>query len=294
MKALIEWLIKMERISSDIYNKAADILKEDKELAPFLNHLAKDEEWHAQVMSTALEVLPGETHPPSIIELDSANKAKLEAPFLETAKNISKGALTIDAVLDCIVTTEFTEYNELFLYVVNSLKESSREFTYVASKMEHHKKSIEHYFESLPDSKKYLSQIRRLPRVWVTTILVVEDYEPISTLLTHILSTEGTVETTKSGNIGLKKIAEKYYDIIVANMTTPEMSGIEFYKRAVQHDPLVIDRFMFLMNTPMKGDYDFVKKHNIDYIEKPFSVNHIRKAVYEILSRLPQKNYLKM
>jgi CheY-like chemotaxis protein len=294
MKALMEWFICMERMSGDIYKKAAEIFREDKVLAPYLAHLAKDEEWHAQVMSKALEALSDEAASASIIELDNADKTKLEAPIHEMKKNITQGALSKDDLLDCIVTTEFSEYNHLFLYVINSLKESNQEIAFAASKMEHHKQSIERYFESLPNGRKYISRIRNLPKVWDTTILVVEDFAPIRTLLADILSTEGNMETTESGNKGLEKITKKFYDLIVTNMTTPEMSGIEFYKQAVRHDPLVVDRFLFLMNTSMKDHYAFVKEHAIDYIEKPFSVDHIRKVVSDILTRLPQKSHLRI
>jgi CheY-like chemotaxis protein len=294
MKELILWLAKMEQMSSKVYRSAADIFKEDKELGPLLNQLARDEEWHYHMMRRAMEAFTEEKRqPPILSNWISLHKAKLEAPFLEMAIKISIGTLTRDAVLDYMVASEFSEYNLIFLYVINSLKYSSQEFAYAASKMENHKKSIQHFFESSPDYQNYLRQISALPRVWNTSLLVVEDYEPIRTLLADILEKEGTVETTTSGNMGLKKVTMKFYDLILTDMTTPTMSAIQFYKQAVQRNPLIAERFMFLLNAPTEEEVNFIKNNNIDYIEKPFSVEQIQNTVHEILIRQTQKRKLR-
>jgi CheY-like chemotaxis protein len=294
MQGLIEWLARTEHMQSRIYRSAAEIFKDDAELGPLLNQLAEDEELHFQMMNRALDVLSGEMpQPPMLSDWISINKTKLEAPVLETADKITKGILRREDLLDYLVAGEFSEYNLIFLYVINSLKYNNREFASLASQMEYHKKSIEHYFKSLPDNQNYVRQISALPRVWTTSILVVEDYEPMRILLADILEAEGTVETTASGNMGLRKAANTFYDIILTDMTSPAQGGIQFYKQAIHLNPFIAGRFMFLLNTPTRKEVDFVRNNNLAYLEKPFSIEEIRKAIHEILAKPPQKRMLR-
>jgi CheY-like chemotaxis protein len=293
MKEIVEWLIGMEHLSSEIYNDASGLFKEDKAFAELLNHLAEDEAWHFHVMASAAEFLQSEAQRPSdIIALGSAAKARMESPFRENREKIYSGTLTKDSMLDCIATTEFSEWNDYFLYVVNILKEKRREFAYVASKIEQHKKLIERYFEKLPNSRIYLDKIRRLPKVWNTRILIAEDYAPIRELLSELLASEGAVETAENGQRGLKKAAEQYYDIILTDTILPDTDGIEFYRQAVLRAPRLAERFLFLTDFNADEQIDFAKKNNIRYLTKPFLLDEIREAVHGLLTKTPVKSPL--
>ena len=290
MKEIIEWLIGMEHLSGEIYNDASGLFKEDKTFAELLNHLAEDEAWHFHVMASAAEFLQSEAQrPPDIIALDSAAKSRIENPFHENRERIASGTLTKDSMLDCIAATEFSEWNDYFLYVVNILKEKRREFAYVASKIEQHKKLIERYFEKLPNSRQYLDKIQRLPKVWNTRILIAEDYAPIRELLSELLAPDGAVETAENGQNGLKKAAAQYYDVILADSSMPEMNGIEFYQQAVLHAPLIADRFLFLTDFNDDEHIDFAKKNNIRYLTKPFILDDLREVVHGLLAKTPVK-----
>lgn len=290
MKEIIEWLIGMEHLSGEVYNEAAGLFKEDRQFAELLKHLAEDEAWHFHVMASAAEIIHSEIPRPSAIILSSATKTRLEEPFHETRKMISSGSLTKESLLDCIVTTEFSEWNDMFLYVVNTLKEKRREFTYVASKLEQHKKLFERYFEKLSNNSRYLDKIRHLPKVWDMSALIVEDYAPIRELLSELLAVDGAVETAENGQKGLKKAAEKYYDVILAASIMPEMSGIEFFRQAVLHDPVIAERFLFLTDFNDDENIDFLKKNDIRYLTKPFSLDELREAVHGLLAKTPVKS----
>jgi len=293
VKDIIEWLTGMEHLSGGIYNEAAGLFKEDKEFTELLNHLAEDEAWHFHVMASAAELLQSEAQrPPDIIALDSAAKARVESPFHENRKKISSGTLTRDSMLDCIASTEFSEWNDYFLYVVNTLKEKRREFAYVASKIEQHKKLIERYFEKLSNNRHYLDKIRHLPKVWDMSALIVEDYVPMRELLSELLAPDGAVETAENGQKGLKKAAEKYYDVILADSIMPEMNGIEFFRQAVLHAPRIAERFLFLTDFNDEEHIDFAKKNNIRYLTKPFLLDELREAVHGLLTKTPVKSRL--
>ncbi len=294
MKNLVEWLSHIEKMSASIYKEAAVIFKEDKDFSQVLHHLAEDETWHFHVMERAAKFLQGNTELHADVALDADMKASVEVPLLENRKKIAVGALTKESLLKCIVSTEFSEWNEIFLYVVDTLKNKNRRFEYIASKIEHHKKFIEQYLETQPDSYAYLDKIRRLPEVWKIKILIVEDYEPLRDLLSVHLSKKGAVEKAANGKQGLLKVLEQYYDVIISDSVMPVMSGIEFYKQAVLHDPLIAERFVLIMDSPVPEDIVYVSENNVRYVRKPFTLYNISEAVREILTRTHPKDIATM
>jgi CheY-like chemotaxis protein len=272
-------------MSGEIYKDAEIFFKHDPEFTRLLNHLAEDEAWHFHIMGSASDFYKNAPQLPACIILDDALMTRLEAPFRENRKMISAGTLTRDAMLDCIVRTEFSEWNDIFLYVVNTLKGKRREFVYVASKLEQHKKYIERYLETLPLGSVFLDRIRRVPTVWNIRILVVEDYEPIRELVADLLSTEGIVETAENGEEGLKKATLQYYDLILSDNYMNVMSGIEFFKQIALRDPRVAERFLFLVDDIKPDHLDFIAKHNIRYLMKPFPVDDFQRMVHDMLSK---------
>ncbi len=292
MLEIIQWLIGMEHMSGEVYKDAEVFFKHDPEFTRLLNHLAEDEAWHFHIMGSAADFYRSEPQRPPCIILDDALMTRLEAPFHENRKMISAGTLTKEAMLDCIIRTEFSEWNDIFLYVVNTLKGNRREFAYVASKMEQHKKFIERFVETLPSGSAFLDRIRRLPSVWNIRILVAEDYEPIRELIADLLSTEGVVDTAGNGAEGLEKATLQYYDLILSDNYMNVMSGIDFYKQVALHDPRVAERFLFLVDDIKPDHLDFITKHNIRYLTKPFSVDDFQRTVHDMLSKTSPKGRL--
>ncbi len=293
MEEIIEWLINMEQMAGAVYHDASTFFKKDTKLKKLLDHLIEDEAWHYHVMVSAADFTKREKQPLRTLALDEAHKARIEAPFHKNRARITRGILTKDSLVDCIVTTEFSEWNYFFLYVINALKGKKREFEYAASTIEHHKKLIEHYIEKLPDNGNYIKKIRNIAKIWDVRILIVDYNKPFCLLMSEILSNEGVVETANTGETGLMKINEQYRDIVLLNDSMPGMNGAQFYKKAVQHDPLIADRFVFLMNKSTPSRLDFVKKNKIKYLIKPCTVSEVKEAMHDILSKTPRKSKIK-
>ena len=97
--------------------------------------------------------------------VDSSVKERIESPFTVCYEMLSYGTLTKESLIDCLIDTEYSEWNDIFIYVVNTLKERSREFKYVASKMQNHVQKISEFVNSLPDSNKYTDKINDIPEV---------------------------------------------------------------------------------------------------------------------------------
>ncbi len=292
MKEIVEWLIGMEHRAGEMYKESAGLFRKDKPLAQFLRHAAQDEAWHYIVMGSAADFMTREPLTPSNLVLDTANKSRLEDLCHKIEEKIANETLTKEALIDFIVTIELSEWNYFFLYVVNALREKRGEFEYAASKIECHKKYIERFIEKLPNNRPYIKKLRQLPKVWNCRILIIEDYKPLRTLLSHVLSTEGLVETAASSEAGFKRIQEHYYDIILLNDFMPGMSGMELYKKAVQRDPLIAKRFVFLVDVMTPGSLDFMKKNKLRYLTKPFPVHEVKDAIHQVLSATPDRKQI--
>jgi len=76
MKEIVDWLVSIERMTRDIYRKAAELFKADKDFHRFLIHLAEDEDAHYQLMKRGKEYLRGHEIPPSAVGLDPQTKKK--------------------------------------------------------------------------------------------------------------------------------------------------------------------------------------------------------------------------
>ncbi len=70
-------------------------------------------------------------------------------------------------------------------------------------------------------------------------ILVIDDEPFICRVCERTLVSEGfEVEIAGNGRIGLEMTGKKDYDLIISDMRTPEMNGIEFYKHLERENPI--------------------------------------------------------
>jgi len=285
MKDIIEYLLKIEKTAGDIYRDASVFFGQDQEFARFLSLLSEDEADHFDAVSDAMRASVDNTGTgPALIRLDAGTIEKVERPFVEVREKLLSGDLTREAMIECIVTVEFSEWNDIFLYFVNTLRDSSWDFQRLAAMVQQHKKRIEAFLEPLPDCQEHLEKIRRLPGVWLQRILIVEADPAITAFLSVVLEREGIVETAKDGEEGLRKTGEQYFDIIVSDVNMPPMSGIEFYKEAVLRDNSIGKRFLFFTDHPSPENVTFFATHNVRYVMKPAGLGEIKMAVRDVMN----------
>lgn len=89
------------------------------------------------------------------------------------------------------------------------------------------------------------------------TILCIEDDHFITELYTRALNKAGyEVDSEVSGAEGLKKALEKQYDIILLDIMTPDMTGIELLKkvRGSGEDKLPNTRILVTTNLDQSDD----------------------------------------
>ena len=285
MKEVINWLLEVEEAARKVYEKAASRFQNDKELSDFLRHLSSDEKMHYDIISRAAELTRDRPFPPLAIDVNDDVRKKIVNYLLLAEKKLEANSLTREDIIDFIISAEFSEWNDIFLYVTNSLKHNYREFTPVVTKIHQHKRYIERFLESHHEFKHYLEKIITLPKIWEEKILVVDDETAIADLLTAVFADEGVVDTAINGKDALKKVDENYYAAIVTDVNMPVMNGMEFYKKAAEKHPDIKERFLFFTGVLEEERLSFFKRNSLRYIAKPAKISDIKKELVAILNR---------
>lgn len=285
MEDLVAWLIHIEHLAGSFYRNAANACRGNEQLAGFLGRLADEEAWHGRIMENIADYLEKNRNVLSDIALDEAAKNRIETPFRESVGGGGPGPPGSKRIIDCVVAAEFSEWNDIFVYVMNTVKEAGKDFAFTASKMQAHKRHIERFLEGFPEGRESLQAMRRLPSVWQPRILVVEDYEGVREFLSAVLSAEGVVDTAENGKEALERTEQRYYDLIVSDMDMPVMNGIEFYDAASVTDPLLADRFLVLTGNPTDRIAEFIGKHGLRYLRKPMQLQDLTGAVKGLLEK---------
>lgn len=110
-------------------------------------------------------------------------------------------------------------------------------------------------------------------------ILVIDDEERIRNGCRKVLAQEGfEVETAESGEIGLKMIEEKYYDIVLLDLMMPSLSGFDVLARVKTLHP---DAVIIVISGYATVEYSIeaMKKGAFDFIPKPFMPDQLRLLV---------------
>lgn len=121
------------------------------------------------------------------------------------------------------------------------------------------------------------------------TVLIVEDDESLMLGLEENLSVAGyRVLTAMTGTAGLKLATERKPDLILLDLTLPDLGGYEVCKTLRdQHNPVPI-----IMLTARKDEIDKLQGFETgadDYVTKPFSVKELLARVKAILMRAERK-----
>jgi DNA-binding response OmpR family regulator len=122
--------------------------------------------------------------------------------------------------------------------------------------------------------------VDRAPR-----ILLVDDEQPIQTLLSFPLQRDGyEVVQASDGREALARFSEQSFDLVVLDLMLPRMDGLEVCKRLRANGSTV----PIIMLTAKSEEIDKVLGLELgadDYITKPFSMREFRSRVKAALRR---------
>lgn len=286
MKEIIHWLRHIEQLACDVYMAASHHFSQDKEFSSFLSRLAEDESLHFHLIGSAAQYLQEtEEHPVSAITIGSSTRDQVEAPLKHLHNLMISHSITKQDVVDCIVKTECSEWNDIFLYVIKTFQEYTRTFQYVAANIQAHQKRIEKFLEGLPDDLEVSEDIRTLPGIWEERVLIVEDEQPFRELLTKFLRKLAAIETASNGQEALDKTKDHFFNVVVSDIDMPVMSGLEFYQKAIEMDSNIGRHFLFCSGKVTPEIENFFREHNLVWLEKPFRLEQLKQAVLDIINK---------
>lgn len=123
-------------------------------------------------------------------------------------------------------------------------------------------------------------------------ILIVDDEMGVRESLRALLSHEWEVTTASSGEEALALLARQPVDVMTLDLKMPGLGGISVLERAKQLDPdlevLIITGYGSL-DTAVQG----LRYRALDYLSKPFDVDHVRRLVHTALARRTASRRLK-
>jgi DNA-binding response OmpR family regulator len=115
-------------------------------------------------------------------------------------------------------------------------------------------------------------------------ILLVDDEQPIQTLLSFPLQRDGyEVVAASDGQEALNRFAEQPFDLVVLDLMLPKVDGLEVCRRMRARSAVPI-----IMLTAKSEEIDKVLGLELgadDYITKPFSMREFRSRVKAVLRR---------
>ncbi|HEY7138910.1 MAG TPA: sigma-54 dependent transcriptional regulator [Methylomirabilota bacterium] len=119
------------------------------------------------------------------------------------------------------------------------------------------------------------------------SILVVDDESTTQDALGLFLETEGyCVATAGSGQEALTRIEEQEFDVIVADVVMPGVSGLEVLERSRVLNP---GAAVILMtgHATVEMAIEALRKGACDYLQKPFVLHDLASCVQRLLRRRP-------
>jgi len=283
MKKLARWLREVEHIANDMYLNAATVYADDPQFKAFLEHIAEDEAWHYHVMGSAAEYFNSTSPPVPVISVDKETSDKVINFISDINERLEKKTISKEEFIEKIVEAEFSEWNDIFLYVVNILKEKTNEFKYPVIKIQGHIKKIVQFLEETGNHSVVLKKLRTLPPVWTENILIVDDEEMITTLIKSLLNREGNIDVANNGEEALNCLEKKFYKLVISDIDLPKMDGLSFYKKSVAKFPTLKKRFLFMSGDLSPERKAFFDENHLKYLSKPMKIKVLREAASEII-----------
>ncbi len=119
-------------------------------------------------------------------------------------------------------------------------------------------------------------------------VLVVDDEEPVVTLMTEILALDGhRVTSAFNGAEALALLGEGDFDLILSDVRMPAVGGPTFFEILQTTRPDLLPKVMFVTGDTMsQSTQAFLQRAGRPVLSKPFDPERLRQMVRENLQRL--------
>jgi signal transduction histidine kinase/CheY-like chemotaxis protein len=116
-------------------------------------------------------------------------------------------------------------------------------------------------------------------------VLVVEDEPTVGGLIAEVLRDEGMrVDVLRDGHAALALAEAENYDLAICDLKMPGMDGQKFFHSLGQrHNPLQAHVLFVTGDVVAPRTQEFLERHGLPYVAKPFRVEELSRAVHEML-----------
>jgi CheY-like chemotaxis protein len=179
-------------------------------------------------------------------------------------------------IVDCIVRTEYSEWNDLFLYLIDTCKSHDVRFERMAAEMQSHQARIAEFLRTAPESTKFGTALDDSRRVWTWRYLVVDDNPATRKLYRRMLEGDAEVITAADGNAALEQLSNLFFDAVVSDVDMPGMDGLTFFRTHRERHPYNAGTFVFCTGNVTNELRSLCEEYGFTYFEKPFSLAALR------------------
>jgi len=139
---------------------------------------------------------------------------------------------------------------------------------------------------SLPDAPPQRTSIAGTTKEKAQRILVVEDEPTVASLIADVLRDEGMhVDVLPDGRRALDLLQHESYDLAICDLRMPGMDGQNFYGALLQSANPLRDHILFVTGDVVaQRTQDFLERHHLHHVAKPFRVEELTLAVRTMLS----------
>lgn len=275
----LDWLIAVEKRAEVVYRKARALFEADPALSALLGELASDEEGHYRLLMELREgagvvmLIPGDT---KVI-------GATEAALLWLERRVSSGLIGRAEMMEAAAALEFSEHNEMFIYMVNALRGFPEEFSGLLSLLAAHRRRITDFLAGKEEYVRAMALTRQIPELTkARDILIVEDDVSISGLLKIFLAEEGRLHQAANGREALSMLEGMDYAAVISDIEMPVMNGMELYMKAQERFSGIEQKFLFLTGSFEAEYLNFFKTTHARHLLKPVSMGEVKKALSEI------------
>jgi PAS domain S-box-containing protein len=119
-------------------------------------------------------------------------------------------------------------------------------------------------------------------------VLVVDDEPEVSETLCDIVALDGhEVEAASSGQLALRALAHRKFDVILCDMRMPDVDGRGLYARIKQAYPELVERLIFVTGDALGPSIrSFLDETGLPYLEKPIDAEELRTLVASITGKV--------
>jgi CheY-like chemotaxis protein len=119
-------------------------------------------------------------------------------------------------------------------------------------------------------------------------VLVVDDEVAVGRTIQRLLGDRHDVVVVTGGREGIDLLESgEDFDVILCDMSMPEVTGIDVFTRASARRPELADRFVFMTGGSFNArTRDFFETSTNPRIDKPFDLAALRDAVRDRISRI--------